>query len=130
MQILFITFAIYQNIINNLFNIKIIAENNQNTDKNQVQLQIKPEVAQGNYANLVMITHSSSDFILDFASMFPGMPGPTVSSRVIMAPEHAKRLLAALQENIYKYEQQFGKIELQNQQPRTIAPFPTGKGEA
>jgi hypothetical protein len=107
-----------------------MAEDNPKLNQNQVELQIKQEVAQGNYANLVMITHSNSEFILDFASMLPGMPGPTVSSRVIMAPEHAKRLLAALQENIYKYEQQFGKIELQNQQPRTIAPFPTGKGEA
>lgn len=103
---------------------------NKGENQQQLQLQIKPEIAQGNYANLVMITHSSSDFILDFASMFPGMPGPTVSDRVVMAPEHAKRLLAALQENIYKYEQQFGKIEIPNQQPRTISPFPTGKADA
>jgi len=105
-----------------------MAENNQN--QNQVQLQIKPEIAEGNYANLAMITHSSSDFILDFAVAMPGMPGPVVNNRVIMAPEHAKRLLAALQENLYKYEQQFGKIAIPNQEPRTIAPFATEKPEA
>lgn len=99
-------------------------------DQNQVQLQIKPEVAEGNYANLAMITHSSSDFILDFAIAMPGLPGPVVNNRVIMAPEHAKRLLAALQENLYKYEQQFGKIELPNQEPRTISPFGNGTPEA
>ena len=107
-----------------------MAENNQNPQENQLQLQIKPEVAQGNYSNLVMITHSTSDFVLDFASMFPGMPGPIVNDRVIMAPEHAKRLLGALQENIYNFEQQFGKIEIPNQEPRTISPFPTGKADA
>ncbi len=102
-----------------------MAENN--NQPNEVQLQIKPEVAEGNYANLAMITHSSSDFILDFAEMLPGMQAPVVSNRIIMAPEHAKRLLAALQENVYKYEQTFGKINIPNQQPRTIAPFKTGE---
>ncbi len=96
--------------------------------QNQLQLQIDPKVAEGNYANLAMITHSSSDFILDFAAMFPGLPGPVVRDRVVMAPEHAKRLLAALQENIIKYERTFGEIKIQIQQPTTVAPF--GGGEA
>ena len=96
------------------------------------QLELRPEIAQGEYANLALITHSSSDFIIDFARMLPGIAKPQVRSRVIMAPEHAKRLLMALQENIYKYEQQFGKIQLPGQpQGRTIAPFGTGNnGEA
>jgi hypothetical protein len=58
------------------------------------------------------------------------MPKPDVCSRIILAPEHAKRLLAALQDNIYKYEQEFGRIEITNQAPRTIAPFGTNKGQA
>lgn len=101
-------------------------------NKNQqgFPLELTPELSLGEYANLALITHSGSDFILDFARILPGMPRPQVRSRIILAPEHAKRLLQALQENIYKYEQTFGKIEVPNQQGRTIAPFNGGKGEA
>jgi len=98
--------------------------------QNQVQLNLKPEIASGQYSNLALITHSHSDFILDFARQLPGLPQPEVCSRVIMAPEHAKRLAAALQENIYKYEQKFGRIELTDMPQRTIAPFGSGRGEA
>lgn len=100
----------------------------------QLQIELKPEVAQGVYANLAILTHSSSEFILDFACMMPGLQKAEVRSRVIMAPEHAKRLLFALQDNLQKYEQQFGEIRLQQrQQPRqgaTIAPFNMNPGEA
>ncbi len=100
----------------------------ENEQKNgQLQIEIKPEVAQGVYSNLVAITHSSAEVILDFISMMPGMPKGDVKSRIVMAPEHAKRLLAALGDNIRKYEQQFGEIKIrQAQQPRpgsAIAPF-------
>ncbi len=106
-------------------------EDNKNTQQqNQFQMGIKPEVAEGAYSNLALITHSSSDFILDFACALPGMPQPQIKSRVIMAPEHAKRLLQALQGNIYNYEQTFGKINLPDEKERTIAPFGTPKGEA
>lgn len=98
-----------------------------NEQKNQqLQIELKPEVAQGVYANLAAITHSSSEVILDFISMLPGMPKGEVRSRVVMVPEHAKRLLAALSDNIRKYESQFGEIKLGMAQPRpgsTIAPF-------
>ena len=101
-------------------------------NKQQLQIEIKPEVAQGVYSNMVLITHSSNEVILDFVSMMPGMPKANVASRVVMVPEHAKRLLFALQDNIAKYEAQFGKIELKKQPngPRTIAPFEINKGEA
>lgn len=104
--------------------------NNEKQQQNQLQMGIKPEVAEGIYSNLALITHSSSDFILDFACGLPGMPQPQIRSRVIMAPEHAKRLLQALQSNIYNYEQTFGKIQLPNEPERTIAPFGPKKGEA
>ena len=104
-------------------------KNNQQ-QQNQLQMGISPEVAEGTYSNLALITHSSSDFILDFACALPGMPAPQIKSRVIMAPGHAKRLLQALQSNIYNYEQSFGKIKLSDEQERTIAPFGTPKGEA
>lgn len=107
-------------------------DNNNNQDKGgqQFQLELPQDVAQGSYANLAIITHSSSDFILDFARIMPGVPKPQVKSRVILAPEHAKRLLQALQENILRYEREFGKIQIPNQQPRTVAPFNINKGEA
>ena len=104
---------------------------NENEQKQQgLQIELTPEKAQGEYANFAIITHSSSEFIVDFARMLPGLPKAQVRSRVILAPEHAKRLLGALQENIYKYEQQFGKIEIPGQPQRTIAPFGTGRGDA
>ena len=78
----------------------------------KIDIEIKPEVAQGRYSNLAIITHSSSEFILDFAQNMPGMPKMQVASRIIMTPEHAKRLLGALTENIRKYEGQFGEIRL------------------
>jgi len=105
-----------------------MADNTQN--QGQMQIELSQEVAQGEYANFAIITHSSSDFILDFARVLPGVPKAQVKSRVILAPEHAKRLLAALQENIVRYERNFGPIKIPNQEPRTIAPFPVGKGEA
>lgn len=78
----------------------------------QISLEIKPEVAKGSYSNLAIITHSHSEFILDFAAILPGMPKPDVTSRIIMTPEHAKRLFRALQDNIIKYENQFGLIDI------------------
>ena len=93
---------------------------NENNQQQNLQIDLKPEIAKGVYANLALITNSSSDFVLDFATM---MPKPEVSARVVMAPEHAKRLLQALQENIYKYEQQFGKIVIPEQMDRMATPF-------
>ena len=107
-----------------------MADNNQNNNQQGLQMELPQEVAQGQYANFAVITHSSSDFVLDFARILPGVPKAQVKSRVILAPEHAKRLLIALQDNIMRYEAQFGKIQIPNQQPRTIAPFDLSKGEA
>jgi hypothetical protein len=104
---------------------------NEKDQKQQgLQIELTPEVAQGEYANFAIITHSSSDFVLDFARVLPGVPKAAVKSRVILAPEHAKRLLAALQENIMRYEREYGQIKIPNQEPRTIAPFGPNKGEA
>ena len=69
----------------------------------QLQIELKEEVAQGTYANLAIITHSSSEFILDFIRVMPGMPKAGVQSRIVVAPEHAKRLLRALEDNIDGY---------------------------
>ena len=104
-------------------------EENKNR-QGQLQIELPHEISQGEYANFAIITHSSSDFIIDFARVLPGVPKAQVKSRVILAPEHAKRLLGALQENIVRYEREFGQIKIPNQEPRTIAPFPVGKGDA
>ena len=102
-----------------------MSENNNN--KNQLQIELPQEVAQGEYANFAIITHSSSDFIIDFARVLPGLPKSQVKSRVILAPEHAKRLLAALQETTVRSEREFGAIKIPNKESRTIAPFPVGQ---
>lgn len=81
---------------------------------NRMNIELKAEVAKGCYSNIAVITHSRSEFVLDFAVILPGLPKTEVQSRVVMAPEHAKRLLAALSDNISKYEAQFGEIELEN----------------
>ena len=101
---------------------------NQENNNGQLQIELKEEVAQGTYANLAIITHSSSEFILDFIRVMPGMPKAGVQSRIVLAPEHAKRLLRALEENIGKYERVFGLIRMLDEQ--TFPPLPNIKGEA
>lgn len=83
-------------------------ENNEN--KNQIQIQLRPEMADGKYSNLAMIGHGPNEFLMDFIFAAPGMPQAPVVSRVIMSPENAKQLLFALTDNIKKYEAQFGEI--------------------
>ena len=79
--------------------------------KNQLNIELKEEIAQGTYSNLVVITHSSSEFVLDFVRVMPGIPKAEVKSRIILTPEHAKRLLLALQDNISKFENIHGPIK-------------------
>ena len=84
-------------------------------EEKKVSINLAPEVAGGTYSNLAIISHSRSEFTLDFAASLPGLPGPKIQSRIIMTPEHAKRLLNALQDNVVKYESSFGIIDLDNQ---------------
>lgn len=84
----------------------------ENNDKPQLNIEIKPEVAGGHYSNLAVISHSHTEFVIDFAQMLPGLQKANVCSRIVMAPEHAKRLMNALVDNVGKYEQQFGEINL------------------
>lgn len=106
-------------------NIKVMEEQN---IENQLQIGLKDEVAQGTYANLAIISHSSSEFILDFIRVMPGMPKANVQSRIILSPEHAKRLKQALEENIAKYERVFGPVTLPEE--RLVSPIGNVKGEA
>lgn len=104
-------------------------EQNGNGQK-QLQIELKEETAQGVYSNLAMITHSSSEFVMDFISILPGMAKAQVKSRVIMSPEHAKRLLMALQDNVSKYENAFGTIEMKAQRGTYMPPVSDFHGEA
>lgn len=90
---------------------------NQKND-HQLQIELKEEVAQGTYANLAIITHSSSEFIVDFVRVMPGLPKAGVQSRIVMTPEHAKRLMFALQDNVMKYERAFGPIRMPENENR------------
>lgn len=80
-------------------------------NQNQIQIEIDESVAQGIYTNLALISHSETEFILDFIFLQPQVPKAKVRSRIITSPSHAKKILAALEDNIKKYESRFGKIE-------------------
>ena len=80
--------------------------------ENQLQIELKEDIAEGIYANLAIIAHSTSEFVFDFVRMMPGVNKAKVKSRVVMTPEHAKRLAMALQDNLMRYEAQFGEIRL------------------
>lgn len=80
------------------------------TDENQLNIELPEEMAEGSYVNLALIAHSPSEFVMDFIRILPGIPKAKVKSRVVMTPDHAYRLMQALQENIQKYEEAFGTI--------------------
>lgn len=90
---------------------KMENKNPQNQNQNQLQIQLRPEVADGKFSNLAMIGHGANEFLIDFIFAAPGMPQAPVVSRIIMTPENAKQLLFALQDNISKYEKNFGEIK-------------------
>ena len=82
----------------------------QNTNPNEINIELPEDAAEGIYSNLAIITHSNSEFIVDFIRMMPGVPKAKVKSRIILTPQHAKRLMGALQDNIKKFEDNFGEI--------------------
>ena len=95
----------------------------------QFQIELSEEMAEGTYANMAVIAHSTSEFVIDFVRLMPGVAKAKVKSRIVMTPEHSKRLLYALQDNIRRYEAQFGEIVM----PEQRAAFPSDggfKGEA
>src|SRR6185437_14821743 len=80
-------------------------------DPNQLNIELPNDVAEGTYSNLAIITHSNSEFVLDFIRIMPGVPQARVKARILLTPQHAKRLLTALGDNIDKFEKTHGKIE-------------------
>ena len=100
----------------------------QNPEGPALAIELTEEVAEGIYANLVMIAHSPEEFVLDFIRVMPGVPKARVRSRIIVTPAHARRLLAALEDNIAKYEAQFGEIgEPQAREPQFTFNPPSGE---
>lgn len=93
--------------------------------ENQIDIELSGEVAEGIYTNLAVISHSSSEFVIDFIRMMPGLPKAQVKSRIVMTPENAKRLLFALGENVAKYENSYNDIVLHEEEaqiPTIIGP--------
>ena len=83
----------------------------ENKNKQQIKIELNEEIGQGIYSNLAIISHSPSEFVLDFVRIMPGVPKAQVKSRIVLTPEHAKRLLNALKDNVVRYENQFGPIK-------------------
>lgn len=98
--------------------------------KNQINIELSEEIAEGVYANLAMIAHSNSEFVIDFIRLMPGVPKAKVKSRIVVTPEHAKRLLYALKDNIEKYEETFGAIKKTDEAPKFPINFGGTVGEA
>ncbi|MCS6968933.1 MAG: DUF3467 domain-containing protein [Cytophagales bacterium] len=96
----------------------------------QINIELPEHLAEGIYVNLAMIAHSPTEFVIDFISVLPGMPKAKVRSRIVTSPEHAKRLLLALKDNIEKYEANFGKIKVGEEPIRFPMNFGGTMGEA
>lgn len=82
-----------------------------NTQPNQLNIEISEEMAEGQYANLAVITHSHAEFVIDFVNVMPGTPKSKVKSRIILTPQHAKRFMKALLENVGRFEALNGVIQ-------------------
>ena len=85
--------------------------------ENQLKINIAPDKAQGVFANLALIAHTPTEFVLDFAQLMPGIPQANVVSRIVVTPDQAKKILGALQNNIGQYEQKFGTMTCSRQYP-------------
>lgn len=98
--------------------------------ENQLNIELSEEVAEGVYSNLAMIAHSNTEFVIDFIRLMPGVPKAKVKARVVITPEHARRLLSALKDNIEKFEANFGPIKGTDDVPQFPITFGSTMGEA
>lgn len=101
----------------------------QKPQQKKLNIELPEEVAEGIYSNLAIVSHSPNEFIIDFIRMIPNVPKAKVKSRIVLTPEHAKRILKALAENVKRYEAQHGSISEANQPPFPPMNF-TPMGEA
>ena len=93
----------------------------------QINIELDDNIAEGTYANLAIINHSISEFVVDFINIMPGKPKAKVKSRIILTPQHAKRLAKALFENVQRFEEHHGEIKDYEQPPMPINFGPTGE---
>jgi len=101
--------------------------NNQNPQEGQINIELDEATADGIYSNLAIINHSNTEFVLDFINIMPGVPKAKVKSRIILTPQHAKRLVKALAENIQRFESVHGVIKEVEQAPIPLNFGPTGQ---
>ena len=94
---------------------------NQNKNTNEINIELPEEIAEGIYSNLAIISHSHSEFVIVFIRLMPNVPSAKVKSRIVLTPQHAKRLMKALSDNIVKFENQFGVI--QDPEPSQFPPM-------
>ena len=102
-----------------------MSDNNQ--QPGQINIELDEKVAEGIYSNLAIINHSASEFVLDFVTLMPGVPKAKVKSRIILTPQHAKRLLKAIGENIHRFEVAHGEIKDTEQAPIPLNFGPAGQ---
>lgn len=96
-------------------------------NQGQINIELDEKVADGTYSNLAIINHSVSEFVVDFVNIMPGVPKSKVKSRIILTPQHAKRLLKALNENVVRFEKAHGEIKDYDQPPIPLNFGPTGE---
>ena len=106
---------------------KNISMSEQTKNPNEINIELSEKISEGIYSNLAIISHSHSEFVLDFVTIMPGVPKAKVKSRIILTPQHAKRLLGALKENIHRFETTHGEIK-ESDQPQIPLNFgPAGQ---
>lgn len=98
-----------------------------NNPQGQINIELDEQTAEGTYSNLAIINHSNTEFVIDFVSIMPGVPKAKVKSRIVLTPQHAKRLLMALGENIHRFESTHGEIKEAEQQQLPFSFGPTGQ---
>ena len=96
-------------------------------NEKQINLELDEDIAEGTYSNLAIINHSPTEFVVDFVSIMPGRPKAKVKSRIVLTPQHAKRLMNALSENIRRFENAHGQIKEFEQPPIPMNFGPTGE---
>ncbi|MCL9807882.1 DUF3467 domain-containing protein [Flavobacterium luminosum] len=101
--------------------------NNQNNPEGQINIELDEATADGIYSNLAIINHSNTEFVVDFINIMPGVPKAKVKSRIILTPQHAKRLVRALADNINRFESTHGEIKETEQAPIPLNFGPTGQ---
>ena len=101
--------------------------NDTKTKEGQLNIELSEEVADGTYSNLAIINHSVSEFVVDFINVMPGVPKAKVKSRIVLTPQHAKRLMKALADNVIRFEKAHGEIKDYEQPPIPMNFGPTGE---